>query len=336
MHIYLITGASGYIGSMLVKHLLEHDRDSRIIAPARNIRKTEKRFKEIGVLEKSETVCRRNRLRLFQTELCACDFPEHFLEETDHIHEIIHCASVTDSHRMLLYPAEVIQSIVNGTQNVLELARRLEIGSMVYLSSMEVYGNMDCSDGHRAAEEEAGAGRVEILSARSCYPLGKRMAENLCYSYWKEYGVPVKIARLAQTFGRGVPYSDNRVFSQFARAVRAGEDIILHTKGNSMGNYCGIDDTVSGILTILKQGESGEAYNVVNEENTMTIRQMAQLAASEGRVGVRFEISPDDRYGYAADTGLKLSGKKLMRLGWKPEKSMIDMYREMLAEQPDC
>lgn len=182
MHIYLITGASGYIGSMLVKYLLEHDRDSRIVAPVRNIRKAEKRLKEIGVLEKSETVCRRNRLRLFQADLCACDFPEHFLEETDHIHEIIHCASVTDSHRMLLYPAEVIQSIVNGTQNVLELARRLEIGSMVYLSSMEVYGNMDCSDGHRAAEEEAGAGRVEILSARSCYPLGKRMAENLCYS----------------------------------------------------------------------------------------------------------------------------------------------------------
>ena len=182
-------------------------------------------------------------------------------------------------------------------------------------------------------ENEAGDGGVDLLSVRSCYPLGKRMAENLCYSYFQEYGVPVKIARLAQTFGRDVPPSDNRVFSQFAHAVQAGEDIVLHTEGNSMGNYCGIDDAVSGILTILEKGENGEAYNVVNEENTMTIRQMAQLTASQvagGRIGIRFEIPADNHYGYAADTGLKLSGEKLIRLGWKPEENLTDMYQDLL------
>lgn len=100
-----------------------------------------------------------------------------------------------------------------------------------------------------------------------------------------------------------------------------------------MGNYCGIDDAVSGILTILEKGENGEAYNVVNEENTMTIRQMAQLTASQvagGRIGIRFEIPADNHYGYAADTGLKLSGEKLIRLGWKPEENLTDMYQDLL------
>lgn len=317
MSAYLITGASGYIGSMLKKRLLSSDDDLKIIALSRSSGKSEE------------------RVYVFQADICDSGFIRFFREEVGQIDFILHCASVTDSREMISHPVEVIQSIVNGTQNVLELARYYQIKSMVYLSSMEVYGALDCSDGRRAAEEAAGSGRVELLSARSCYPLGKRMAENLCYSYFKEYGVPVKIARLSQAFGRGVPSTDHRVFSQFARAVKAGEDIVLHTEGNSMGNYCGIDDVVSGILTILKQGEDGEAYNVVNEENTMTIRQMAQLVASEtaeGRIRVHTEILPDNRYGYAADTGLRLSGEKLMRLGWKPEKKLADMYREMLED----
>lgn len=329
MFIYLITGISGYIGSMLAKYLLEYEPGVKIVAPVRDICRMEERFGNIFVLTGGDRLC------LLQEDLCAFDFLGRFCGEMDCIDYMIHCASATSSSEMVSHPVEVIQSIVNGTQNVLELARRYKVRSMVYLSSMEVYGALDCSGGRRAAEEAAGAGRVEPLSARSCYPLGKRMAENLCYSYFKEYGVPVKIARLAQTFGRGVPSSDNRVFSQFARAVKAGEDIILHTEGNSMGNYCGIDDVVSGILTILKRGKDGEAYNVVNEENTMTIRQMAWLVASQvagGRIRVRFEIPPDNRYGYAADTGLRLSGEKLARLGWKPMKNLTDMYREMLED----
>lgn len=333
MSVYFITGISGYIGSMLVKYLLENDLGCEIIAPVRNIQKAEKRLTDIGIPAKRKLPYPQNRLRLFQEDLCFDDFPECMYGKTGHVDYIIHCASATSSLQMITQPVEVTKSIVDATKNCLELARRLTIKSMVYLSSMEVYGKGDCSDGHRTSEEEAGDGGVDLLSVRSCYPLGKRMAENLCYSYFQEYGVPVKIARLAQTFGRDVPPSNNRVFSQFAHAVQAGEDIVLHTEGNSMGNYCGIDDAVSGILTILEKGENGEAYNVVNEENTMTIRQMAQLTASQvagGRIGIRFEIPADNHYGYAADTGLKLSGEKLIRLGWKPEENLTDMYQDLL------
>lgn len=316
MNTYLITGATGYIGSMLIKHLRKSDKDCRITALVRNSQKAKELF-PTGVTILQADLSDRTAMRNLKVN---CRF-------------LIHCASVTKSAEMISHPVEVTESIINVTQNVLELARRCSVKSMVYLSSMEVYGDIDCSDGHRVSETEAGS--IETLHTRSCYPLGKRMAENICYSYYKEYGLPVRIARLAQTFGRGVRPGENRVFAQFARAAKVGKDIILHTAGTSMGNYCGIDDAVSGILLILARGQDGEAYNVVNEKNTMTIREMALLVAdqvAEKRIQILYDIPEDGHYGYAADTGLRLSGKKLLGLGWKPNEDMVQMYFGVLED----
>lgn len=314
---YLITGATGYIGSMLVKFIKETDKEAGVTVLVRDRERAEQML--------------RSDVQIVETDLTDRGKVTSFNLNCDHI---IHCASVTASAEMISHPVEVTESIVNTTQNILEFARRCQIKSMVYLSSMEVYGSIDCPDRHRVTEEEVSQGTVELLSSRSCYPLGKRVAEHICYSYFKEYGVPVKIARLAQTFGEGVLPSDKRVFAQFARAAREGIDIVLHTQGYSMGNYCGIHDAISGIMTILEKGANGEAYNVVNEANTMTIRQMAELVAEKnagGKIKVAYDLAEDDRYGYAADTSLRLSGKKLMELGWNPGESLEDMYFQLLS-----
>ncbi len=201
---------------------------------------------------------------------------------------------------------------------------------------MEVYGSVENKGMYRSAEEDASDGKVEILATRSSYPLGKRMAENICYSYFVEYGVPVKIVRLAQTFGRGVKENDNRVFAQFFKSSMERKDIVLHTKGDSVGNYCGIDDSLDGILTVLYKGKSGEAYNVVNEENTMTILEMAKIASdavSGGASNIVFDISENNLYGYAKKTELRLSSDKLRSLGWTPKQSLADMYKTMRDER---
>lgn len=316
---YFITGSTGYVGSSLVRSLLKENPENRILAPVRNLQKAYEMFPE-GV-------------EFLQADLCNRQCIEQLLKAENSADYVIHCASVTASAEMTAHPVETIESIVNMTQNVLEYAKRCRVKSMVYLSSMEVYGSVDCSDGHRVTEEEVSQGTVELLASRSSYPLGKRMAENICYSYYKEYGVPVKIARLAQTFGEGVLPSDKRVFAQFAKAVRENSDIILHTKGRSMGNYCGIHDAISGIMTILENGTNGDAYNVVNEANTMTIRQMAELVAGKiagGKIKVAYDIAECNQYGYAADTGLRLAAGKLMSLGWKPGESLEDMYAQLI------
>lgn len=75
-------------------------------------------------------------------------------------------------------------------------------------------------------------------------------------------GFPVRIARLAQTFGVGVLPTENRVFMQFARSVMNNQDIVLHTKGKSEGNYVYTFDAIAGILLLLTNGGLGEAYNI--------------------------------------------------------------------------
>lgn len=246
---------------------------------------------------------------------------------------IIHCASETKSKNMIDFPVETSIGIVDGTKNVLELAKRCRVKSMVFLSSMEVYGSADTFGCRRICEDELG--HVDLFNVRSCYPMAKRMAESLCYYYFMEYGLPVKIARLAQTFGKGVPKNDNRVFAQFAKSVINNSDIILNTDGMSMGNYCDISDTIHAIMILLERGTDGESYNVVNEDSTMTIREMAELVANDiaqGSIKVVVNGFVPNQFGYASQTKLRLSGKKMSDLGWKPKKTLKQMYLDLINE----
>ncbi len=319
---YLITGITGFLGSMTANELMHSEEYKqgriKITGITRDIFRARQIFNSTGHQE------------LLLVEADIRDRNDLLSAIDSSVDYIIHCASVTQSAEMVRHPVETADSIVMGTRNMLELAKKLQIKSMVCLSSMEVYGTVG-DIGRPRKEDELG--EVELFSPRSCYPLGKRMAEHYCYIYQQEYGVPVKISRLAQTFGKGIRPDDNRVYMQFARAVNEGRDIVLKTMGNSMGNYCASDDAVNAVFTILYCGRDGEAYNVVNEENTMSIREMAELAAGQTageQIKVKIELEDPNMTGYAPDTGLKLSGEKLRQLGWHPSKNLAEMYRDVI------
>jgi nucleoside-diphosphate-sugar epimerase len=220
---------------------------------------------------------------------------------------------------------------VYGSTNVLEMAIKRQTKSVVYLSSMEVYGQVE-----KEEVSESDLGYLDLTDPRSSYPESKRFCECLCDNYCQQYGVPVKIARLAMTFGAGAPTDDTRVFAQFGRSVLEDEDIVLHTAGNTMGNYCYTADTIRAILLILLNGKNGEAYNVSNPNACMTIRAMADLVAGEigqDRIGVRSDVSGDGRQlGYAPLKTFKLNIRKLRKLGWEPQYDMAEMYRRMVAD----
>lgn len=316
---YLITGGTGYIGSMIIKEIYikaeSEGEEAKVTAIVRD-------------MDRARQILPRGT-KLLKADVTDVVSMERIKENIDYI---IHCAAVTTSAYMVTNPVETADGIVLGTRNILELARRHKIKGMVYLSSMEVYGTVT-DIGRTRREDELG--EVDVESPRSCYPLGKRMAEHYCHIYNREYEVPVKIARLAQTFGKGVRKSDNRVYMQFARSVVEGRNIVLQTEGRSMGNYCDIEDAIRGIFLVLEYGDNGQVYNVVNEKNTMSIRDMAELVAAEiakGKVAVYVQSQTSLCTGYASDTKLRLSGEKLRGLGWRPQKDLIGMYKDVIAE----
>ena len=134
---------------------------------------------------------------------------------------------------------------------------------------------------------------------------------------------------MAQVFGAGILKSENRVFAQFARSAIENKDIILHTDGTSWGNYCYTSDAIRAIFLILDKGVSGETYTVVNEDNSIQIKDMAQLVIDvyeSSKSKVVFDIPETNVFGYAPNTTMKLSSVKLNKLGWKANVSLKEMY----------
>ena len=312
----LITGASGLIGRALVSSLLSANTENpaTVIALVRTEEKARKIFSHLP--DKN-------------LEYCVCDIcdlkPQNL--KADYI---IHGASRTSSKDFVDEPVETVTSSIIGTKNILEFARCNSVKSFVYLSSMEVYGTPLTED----KIYENSASNLNTMSARSSYPEGKRLCECLCASYSKEYGVPVKVARLTQTFGEGVDYYDGRVFAQFARSVIEGKDIVLKTKGETKRNYVYVGDAVSAIFKILLDGGDCEAYNVANEETYCSIYEMATAVVKEfGKGKCRVIIDETDsaeKLGYAPTLKMNLDTTKLKKLGWKPEVNLMQMYSIMI------
>ena len=316
----LVTGATGLVGSYAVRALAAINRihacHMTILAMVRSADKARKIYGPL--LERGDVALLIGDVR----------DPIVYDGQVDYI---IHGASVTASKEMVTRPVETIATAIGGTEQILKFAVAKEVTSMVYISSMEMYGT---PDPNLSCVTESDYGRVDVLQVRSCYPEGKRMCECLCGAYAHEYHLPVKIARLAQTFGAVVSTSEGRVFAQFARSLLNGEDIVLHTEGKSYGNYCATCDCVRGLLTILLRGVNGEAYNVANEKTNIRIRDMAQMIADQsgGKIQVRFDIPEDAlQYGYAPDVKMRLSGDKLRGLGWEPELDLPQMYQQLMA-----
>lgn len=321
---FLITGATGLIGSLCIKAIIEYNRKYDTPISVTALARNEEKVKAIFADEFG------NKGHIEKVNFIYQDISESIADSVN-CDYIIHTANSTTSKFFMTNPVEVIESIYTGTKRILDFGVHKKVKGIVYLSSMEVFGRVDSDE--RIAEEQLGY--IDIQNIRSCYSEGKRLAELLCKSYVSEYNLPVKIARLAQTFGAGVLKNENRVFAQFAKSAINGEDIVLHTKGESVGNYCYTKDVISALLLLLKKGEPGEAYTVVNEETTRTIAEMAKMVAdkfSGGKSKVVFDIPKDNLYGYAPMTKMKLSSSKLSALGWRATVNLEEMYRRMLPD----
>ena len=315
-----ITGATGLIGSQMVRALLEANRlygaGITVAAFIRNEQKAQALFSDLLPCEGLDFV------------IGDLSRPIEYDRPVDYV---VHGASATGSKFFVESPVETIQTALYGTDMLLQFARDKQVSGMVYLSSLEVYG---VPDGTKETIGEKDYGYIDPLSVRSSYSEGKRMVECLCVSYASEYGVPVRVARLSQTFGAGVEYNDGRVFAEFARCLIEQKDIVLHTDGSTVRSYCYTADAVCALYTILLKGTDGEAYNVTNMDTACSIKEMAELVAGlepEAGVSVRIEVPEDlSSFGYNPQMVIRLDATRLEAIGYRPAVGMEEMFKRTI------
>lgn len=321
----LVTGATGLVGSAFARALMERNRV--LGAPAITVRalvrdkaKAERVFSEYGIGDGLSFV--EGDVAKVAPEKCAADF-------------FLHAACPTASQFFMARPVETARAIVGGTTNMLEAARACKAQSFVYVSSMEVYGDGNGTAGLDHLLGEGDVGHVDPLSVRSCYPEGKRMAEQYCAAYASEYNVSAKVARLAQTFGPGIPKDDERIFAMVARAAIAGDDVVLKTTGESTRMYVYTADAVRGLLTVLLRGKAGCAYNVANPATYSSVCGMAQAVLAEFAPDAQVRLEVDPNAPYPPEHHLPLDTAALVALGWIPEVDLLGMYRNLMAYLED-
>lgn len=302
-----ITGATGLIGSTVI-NALNYVNDQRglnltILALVRDLQRAEEKF---------DAILESGMLKLLKGSVE--DLDENFIKHMPSVDFVIHGASQTASKEFVDHAVETIKTTLIGTMNTLELAKVKAAEGYVYLSSMEMYGYP--RKGHRVTEDEAGA--MTPLECRNSYPISKLMSESMCCAYASEYHVPAKIVRLTQTFGPGFDYNDSRIFAYFIRCAIEKKNIVLKTKGETERCYLYTADAATAILTILLQGQAGQAYNAANEETYCSIIDMAERVALGAGIEVHTELQEHKKNGYLDTLCMKLNTDLLKALGWKP------------------
>ena len=315
----MITGITGLIGKNIATEIINYNKDLshkpvRIVGCVRNTGKAERIFdKDIPYLS-----------------YVVGDIRQIDLPQSISVDYIIHTASQTSSKGFVENPLETIDVALRGTEKLLEYAKTQPIKKFIYLSTMEVYGTfLDDSK-----VDESFPAHIDTMNPRACYPESKRMCESMCASYSSQYGIPVAVLRLTQTFGRGVEYNDGRVFAEFARCAIENRDIVLLTKGLTKRNYLDVRDAVRAIMMVMSQDETCAVYNVANESTYCSIMEMAHLVADEvcsGKISVIVNEDSSNEWGFAPTLHMNLDVTKLRSRGWKPQFSLRETFSDMIS-----
>lgn len=299
----MLSGATGLVGSFLVDVLMSKDIGCKVYALSRNEDKARARFSKWG---------NNNNLKYIQY-----DINKPFVNDTiGSIDYVLHLASNTHPMQYSTDPIGTITTNIIGLQNMLEFSVAHNATRFAFASSNEIYGE---NRGDTELFSEDYCGYINCNTMRAGYPESKRCGEALCQAYRSQKGLDIVIPRITRSYGPTMLMSDTKAISQFIKKGIAGEDIILKSAGTQYYSYQYVADTVSGLLTILLSGKSGEAYNIAAENSDIMMKDLASIIAEYAGRKVVFEI-PDavEAAGYSKATKARLDGSKLISIGWSP------------------
>jgi UDP-glucuronate decarboxylase len=310
----LVTGGAGFIGAHLCERLLE-------------------RGDEVLCVDNFYTGTRRNVQHLLSNplfELMRHDVCFALYVEVD---EIFNLACPASPVHYQFDPVQTTKVSVHGSINMLGLAKRVK-AKVLQASTSEVYGDPTVHP-----QKEDYWGNVNPIGVRSCYDEGKRCAETLFFDYRRQHRLPIKVARIFNTYGPGMHPNDGRVVSNFIIQALRNEDITIYGAGNQTRSFCYVNDLVDGLLRLMETPD--EVTGPINLGNPVefTIRQLAEtvisLTGSSSKIAHR-PLPEDDPRQRCPDIGLAQN-----LLGWTPRVQLrdgltktIEYFERLLRQVP--
>ena len=308
----LVTGGAGFIGSHLVRVLLE--RGAEVLCMDNYY---------TGSREHIEECLGHPRFEMMRHDIT---FPLYV--EVD---EIYNLACPASPIHYQYDPVQTTKTCVHGSINVLGLAKRTK-ARILQASTSEVYGDPEVHP-----QPESYWGMVNPIGIRSCYDEGKRCAETLFMDYWRQHKVSIKIARIFNTYGPRMHPNDGRVVSNFILQALQNKDITIFGDGGQTRSFCYVDDLLDGLIRLMHTPEDFIGPVNIGNPGEFTMLELAELVLKKvgGPSKITFLPLPgDDPKQRQPDITLAKS-----ELGWEPKVPLTDgldatiaYFRKLLAE----
>jgi UDP-glucuronate decarboxylase len=300
----LVTGGAGFLGSHLCERLLADGH-------------------EVLCVDNFYTGTRANIAHLLANplfEVLRHDITFPLYVEVDEIYNLACPASPVHYQ---FDPVQTTKTSVHGAINMLGLAKRLR-ARILQASTSEVYG-----DPSLHPQPESYWGHVNPIGIRSCYDEGKRCAETLFMDYRRQHQLPIKIARIFNTYGPRMHPNDGRVVSNFVVQALAGQPITVYGDGSQTRSFCYVSDLVDALVRLMNTADDFTGpVNLGNPQETTVLdlaRTVVELTGSASRVVLQ-PLPSDDPLQRCPDIALARE-----RLGWAPRVDLHTGLRHTIA-----
>ena len=317
----LITGATGLVGSHLVKKLLQGS-TAKVFALSRSADSLAAQYDEYID----------DRLYIIKQNVC-----EKIVINED-VDYIFHGAGPISGDVIRNYPVDVISANIKGLANCCDIAKKQISNSgagprIIVFSSVTVYG--DPTDDEVVVREDDILNNIDIQSVNACYSESKRMSEVMINSMIRQYGLDAVICRFSYIYGE-VRNKPNIAIYQFIDSLKNENEIVMNNSGLPKRDYIYIDDVISALCVIAKDGRTGETYNVCSagdKDNYVSIDEIADkmVSVTNKHNGANARLTYRNNAGNAKSlNGIRVDNSKLKSLGWSIKNNLEDGITKML------
>jgi dTDP-glucose 4,6-dehydratase len=296
----LVTGGAGFIGSNLVRYILETRPDDRVI----NLDS----LTYAGNLESLAEFMDDARHEFVHADINDATKLDEVMPKAD---VVLHLAAESHVDRSIHDPSLFLNTNIIGTQCMLDAAKRHNINRFVYVSTDEVYGELPLDDKNQLFTEST------PLKPNSPYAVSKTGGDMLARAYHHTYGMNIGITRCSNNFG---PYQfPEKVIPLFVNNLIEGKKVPLYGDGRNIRDWLHVLDHCEAICRVLDDGKPGEAYNIGGNNERSNLELTKMLIDLCGRDESYIEQVPD-RLGH--DMRYAIDASKIRdELGWEPTRS---------------